>query len=151
MSNHVNTIFLKQLEDKTLYVTDLRKLSYLMEHLEGLNKFLLVNLELDQEYKNLNLKQKQKRYRLKDRLQISKVAKQSPIEIEVIVNSLQFTIELFLVINDFFEGYELELRMKFEKLINRPLTSDEWKSLLYRYKQVKKFLQFLKITLLVVR
>ena len=151
MSKNINTIFLKQLEDTTLYVSDLRKFSYLMEHLEGLNKFLLLNLELDQEYKNLNLKQKQKRYRIKDRLYINKLAKQSPIEAEVIINSLKNTIEFFLLIDYLFEDYEFELRTKFEKLANRQLSEDQWKEVLLRYNKVIKLLKVLDITLRIIR
>lgn len=143
-------MFLKQEVDSQFYVSDLRKISYLLEHIEGFNKMMVVDLEIDEKYSNKESKVKARIFKSEDRISIESFVKQSPIEIKLLANQFHLYAELMLFLIENFENSQFNSKAYIEGFIQREISNGEWIQLMERIAKIKYFLRLLNITILFI-
>lgn len=139
----------KQSIEVPCFSSDIRNLAYLLENLEGLNKVLLVKCGLDPKYQEQNKSQQNKLYRSEDRIQIIRLSKQSPLEIEILFTSLKHSIEIGSIILEMIGQSEGEIRVNLESILHRRISDDEWTGIYLRFKAIEKIMRLLKLTLII--
>lgn len=139
----------KQSIEVPCFASDIRKLAYLFENLEGLNKGLLVKCGLDSKYRELNKTQQNKLYRTEDRIQIIRLSKQSPLEIDILFTSLKHSIEIGSIFIEMIGQSEVDIRLNLESILTRKMSDDEWIEIYKRFKAILKIMRLLRLVLII--
>lgn len=129
------------------FIVDFRKISYLLENIEGLNKLFLIDFEIDERYINRNSVEKKRIYKEEDRITIYKFLKQSPIEINLVLNNISLVSELLILLIENFEDSEINSKLYVERFIQKSLSDNDWFELLRKIKLINKFLRIMSFSI----
>lgn len=142
------TIFIKEIDSSNeFYISKLRSIYYLLGNIESLHKMFLIDYELVDTYKDFSEQIKKKIYNEKDKIVIKKFVKNSPLEIELIVNHLSITFEIFSILLEIQEDKNENIKMTIENLIGKNINDDKWKKMIYKMHEINRILRILNLSL----
>jgi hypothetical protein len=146
----LSKLIIKQDIETEFFVSDLRKISYLLEKIESINKCILIDLELHESYFNKSQKEKKKIYTENDRVEIQLFLKQSPIEIHLILKNLTLLSELLLMLIENIEDSQINSKIYFERLTNKTLSDNDWYDLIKKIKLIKKIIRIMNFSITLI-
>jgi hypothetical protein len=124
-------------------------LAYLLENLDGLNKVLIIKFGLDSKYRELNKTQQNKLYRIEDRIQVIRLSKQSPLEIEILFTSLKNSLEISAILLESLGDSEDRIKLNLEAIINSSISDENWIIIYKRFMNIRRVIRLLNFTLII--
>ena len=138
----------KDFREKELFISDIRSIGHLLNGIEFYYRNKLFFSKESKEFQNLNLPEKRRLYSKEFRIRVSRINKNSPLEIELVIQHLGAAIE---IIDLFFseEMQESMLKTVLSRLLSIDFDDENYKKMFNQffsyYKNGRKIIEGLKL------